>query len=185
MSRPLALGLALALALPPLATVAQDATPERIVEGFGAWEMRCQRIDPADTASALACEVTQETLLQGATQPVTRLAIGRPAPDSPLTAVVQMPLGLWLPAGAELDLGPAGGSHALDILRCLPQGCIAEIPLTDAMRAALSDETGSAADPTSAIVFEMQPGTPARVPLVHTGFASALAALESRLAATP
>ncbi len=39
---------------------AQDTTPERIVEGFGAWEMRCQRIDPANPASALACEVTQE-----------------------------------------------------------------------------------------------------------------------------
>lgn len=183
MSRSFALGLALSLALPPVALTAQDATPERIVEGFGAWEMRCQRIDPADPASALACEVTQETLLQGATQPVTRLAIGRPAPDAALTAVVQMPLGLWLPGGAALDLGPSGGSHALDILRCLPQGCIAEIPLTDAMRAALSDESGTDATPTSAIVFEMQPGTPARVPLIHTGFAAALAALESRLPA--
>ncbi len=126
MSRSLVVGLALALI--PLSLSAQEATPERIVEGFGAWEMRCQRIDPADTASALACEVTQETLLQGATQPVTRVAIGRPAPDAPLSAVVQMPLGLWLPSGAALDLGPTGGSHALDILRCLPQGCIAEIP---------------------------------------------------------
>jgi invasion protein IalB len=178
-----ALGLIFALALVPPGLSAQDAapTPERIVEAFGAWEMRCQRIDPADSTSPLACEVTQETLIEGAAQPVTRIAIGRPAPDAGLTAVVQLPLGLWLPSGAGIDLGTAGGSHALQVLRCVPQGCIAELPLTDAMIAALSDD----AAPQSALSFEMQPGSPARVPLVHTGFADALAALQARVPPAP
>jgi invasion protein IalB len=162
----------------PVVVWAQETAPERVVESFGAWEMRCQRMDPADGASAMACEVTQETLIQGAAAPVTRVAVGRPAPDAPLTAVVQLPLGLWLPSGASLELGATGGTHDLSIMRCVPQGCIAELVVTDAMRAGLSEVT----ETVSAIVFEMQPGTPARVPLVHDGFAAALAALEARAA---
>jgi invasion protein IalB len=172
------LAAAVCMALFPAGLVAQDApTPERIVEGFGAWEMRCQRLDPADPGAPLACEVTQETLLQNSPQPITRIAIGRPAPDAPLTAVVQLPLGLWLPAGASLDLAGQGNGLPLAILRCLPQGCIAELPLTEPMIAALSDESLT----ESALSFEMQPGSPARVPVVHQGFAAALAAMATRM----
>jgi invasion protein IalB len=172
--------LAAAVALLPAGLSAQEASsPERIVEGFGGWEMRCQRLDPADAASALACEVTQETLVQNSPQPITRIAVGRPAPGAPLTAVVQLPLGLWLPAGATLEMG--GSVNELALLRCLPQGCIAELPLSEAMIAALSDESLT----ESALVFEMQPGSPARVPVVHQGFAAALAAMAGRMPETP
>lgn len=178
-----ALALPAALAVLPLAAHAQDTAPERVTEGFGAWEMRCQRLpaaaDTPDIPGPMACEVTQETLLQSSAAPVTRIAVGRPAPDAALTAVVQLPLGLWLPAGAAIELGGGQSALPLDLLRCLPQGCIAEIAVTDDLRAALSDETIT----DSALRFEMQEGMPARVPLVHTGFAAALAALETRAAA--
>lgn len=164
----------------PAAGSAQDSpAPERIVESFGGWEMRCQRLDPADAESALACEVTQETLVQGSPQPITRIAVGRPTADAPLTAVVQLPLGLWLPAGATFALGE--NINELSLLRCLPQGCIAELPLTEEMIAALSDESQA----EGALVFEMQPGSPARVPVVHQGFADALAAMAARMPGSP
>jgi invasion protein IalB len=116
-------------------------------------------------------------LLQRSPQPITRIAIGRPAPDAPITAVVQLPLGLWLPAGATFDLAGQGGSQPLALLRCLPQGCIAELALTEPMIAALSDDSLS----DSALSFEMQPGAPVRVPVVHQGFAAALSAMAARM----
>ncbi len=171
--------LTLLVALVPLQSMAQDAsTPERIVEGFGAWEVRCERIDPGVTTGLLACEMVQATAMQGQDQPITQIAIGRPTPDAALTAVIQLPLGMWLPSGAVLDLGEGGGPHAISILRCLPNGCLGELPLTDVMRATLSDASLTG----SALQFEMQAGTPARVPVVHQGFSAAIASLEARLA---
>ena len=171
--------LALLVAALPIPAVAQDAaTPERVVEGVGAWEVRCERADPTSTSSILACEMLQATTMQGQAQPISQIAIGRPTADADLTAVIQLPLGLWLPAGATLDLGDAGGTYPITILRCLPNGCLGELPLTDDMRTALSDESLTG----SALQFEMQVGTPARVPVVHQGFSAALTALEGRLA---
>ena len=171
--------LAAVLTLCPLGALAQNTTPERITEGFGAWEVRCQRSAPADPASLLACEVVQATSVQGQQQPVSQIAIGRKTLGEELTAVIQLPLGMWLPSGAVLDLGAAGGQHAIPILRCLPGGCVGEVPLDETMRAALSDE----AITDSALQFEMTAGTPARVPVVHQGFSAAIASLEARLAA--
>jgi invasion protein IalB len=165
------------MAFAALSAQAQTSGPERITESFGAWEVRCERADAAVPDSALLCEMVQATSVQGSDQPVSQIAIGRPAEGADLTAVVQLPLGLWLPSAASLDLGPDGGIHAIALLRCLPQGCLGEVALTDAMRASLSDESQT----TSALQFEMQPGTPARIPVIHQGFAAALAALEARL----
>ena len=171
--------LTLLVAVLALPAVAQDATtPERVVEGYGAWEVRCERTDPTNMSSILACEMVQATTMQGQAQPISQIAIGRPTADADLTAVIQLPLGLWLPAGAVLDLGDAGGTYAITILRCLPSGCLGELPLTDAMRTTLSDESLTG----SALQFEMQVGTPARIPVVHQGFGAAIASLEARLA---
>jgi invasion protein IalB len=169
---PLALSM-----LVPLSALAQTTTPERITEAFGGWEVRCQRAEQDVTDSPLLCEMLQATSMQDSGQPISQIAIGRPGPEADLLAVVQLPLGLWLPSGATLDLGPAGGTHDIALVRCLPAGCIGELPLTEAMQAALTDETMT----ESALQFEMQPGTPARIPVVHQGFAAALAALEARL----
>lgn len=180
MSRRVLVTLASALALTGvLSAEAQTNGPERITEAFGAWEVRCERADAAVAGSPLLCEMVQATSMQGADQPVSQIAIGRATPEGGMTAVVQLPLGLWLPAGATLDLGPAGGMQPITLLRCLPQGCLGQLELTDAMRAALSDE----AQTDSALQFEMQPGTPARIPVVHQGFAAAITALEARLSA--
>ncbi len=162
-----------------LPSQAQETTPERVTEAFGAWEVRCERADQGQSDSPLICELVQATSMQGAAQPVTQIAVGRPAPGADLAMVVQLPLGLWLPSGGRLDLGEEGGIHEIALLRCLPAGCIGELALTEAMQQALSD----AAQTDSALEFEMQAGTPARVPVVHDGFAAALAALEARRSA--
>ena len=155
-----------------MAAMAQANEPDRTVASYGAWELRCARLPDAQDMPVLSCEVVQITQLQGQSEPLTQLVIGRPAPQADMVAVLQLPLGIWLSDGVTFDLGAEAGRHAAVLRRCLPTGCLAELALTDTVLTALRQDTEQ-----SAIEFAMQPGDPARVPLVHRGFAGAFDAM--------
>jgi len=156
------LAAALMMAGVALSSTAHANEPERTIETYGAWELQCARLADTGGGPGRACEVVQTIQLQGQAQPLTRMAIGRPAPQADLVAVVVLPLGLWLPAGVTFDLGAEAGRYE------------AELTLTDTILNALRSDP----EAESALVFAMQPNDPARVPLVHRGFGAAFDAME-------
>ena len=160
-----------------LSSVVQADEPERTIETYGGWELQCVRLPDTADGPVRACEIVQTMQLQGQSQPLTRLAIGRPAPQADLVAVLQLPLGMWLPVGVTFDLGSEAGRHLAELRRCLPMGCLAELALNDTILTALRQDP----EGESAIEFAMQPDDPARVPLVHRGFAAAFDAMGRKM----
>jgi len=173
------IGSAFLACLPVLVPAALADQPDRTLDSYGAWELRCERLPPQDTGPAFACEVIQTIQLQGQSQLLSRIAIGRPGPQADPVLVVQLPLGIWLPAGVAFDFGAGAGRHPAELRRCLPAGCLAELPLTESILTALRTNGAT----RSAVEFAMQPNENGSVPLVHQGFAAAYEAMERRMRA--
>lgn len=149
--------------------------PERTVSSYGNWELRCDRVVENDQTRE-SCEVVQTIQVQGRSEPLTRLALGRPEGSDNFLIVLQLPIGLWLPVGASLEFSGDAAFEAT-FRRCLPNACLADLVVEDAIIEALSDE----ADESARIVFAMQEANPTRVPILPRGFAAAFDALQSKL----
>lgn len=149
--------------------------PERTVSSYGNWELRCDRILANDTFRE-SCEVVQTIQVQGRSEPLTRLAFGRPEGSDSFLIVLQLPVGLWLPEGASLEFSEDARYEAT-FRRCLPNACLADLVVEDEIIEALSDE----ADESARIVFAMQEANPTRVPILPRGFAAAYDALQTKL----
>lgn len=162
-------------------------TADRTVETYGQWDLTCLRqTEAAAGKPARACEITQTTRMQGRSQPVMQLAIGRRAPGEDLLMVLQLPVGLWLPAGVTVMPGGAAEPQTLAFTRCLPGACLTEMKIDEALLTAMTETAKSAINAESriegAVIFAMQPDTPTRLPISYYGFPEALVALKKKLA---
>ncbi len=120
-----------ATAQQPAAQLPVSATPERTTASFGDWTLRCERPDLPAGAPRI-CEIAQAITVQGQQAPVAQIAFGRIQKSDPLKATIVLPLNVTLSspvmlATGEKDPKPLDASWQ----RCLPIGCLAELPLRD------------------------------------------------------
>jgi invasion protein IalB len=114
------------VALLAAGTGAFAQTPQRTTATYDDWTVRCEVND-----AVKSCEMAQAMQIKGQAQPVTQIAIGRPAKNEPLKIVFQVPINVWLPGGLKLTADEKDSGIAGVYRRCLPGACIADAELKE------------------------------------------------------
>lgn len=96
------------------------------------WIVTCSQTKPG-----LECRAGQSLLLRQTRQRVLSVAVRMPADTKKPIFLMQLPLGVYLPAGATLQIGK-GEAKTLAFTSCGQGGCIAEYAITDAELAAIA-----------------------------------------------
>lgn len=165
---------------PPAA--AQPATPVPAaprgalvpVEGAGAtartsrfedWLLRCGALEDGRGM----CEIAQGITAAGRGL-VAQIVLGRAGKDDPLRLIVQLPEGVFLPAGVSVALDGTAPAIPLAYQRCV-KGCFAEAELTPALVEALKAARGP-----GTITFADGARRPTVLPVSFNGFVPALEA---------
>lgn len=93
------------------------------------WIARCSS---ASRTSPLECAIEQSAVLTKTGQLIVLINIRVPADTRAPIALVQLPLGLNLPAGAKLQVDD-GKAAELQIQTCEARGCYANLPISPEM----------------------------------------------------
>ncbi len=125
----------------PKAKTPQQATPGPTAaasDGAAAapppgWIARCSS---GSRSSSLECAIEQSAVLTKTGQLIVLVNIRVPAETRAPVALVQLPLGLNLPAGAKLQVDEGKASDVL-IQTCEARGCYANLPVSPEMLATL------------------------------------------------
>ncbi|MFG1420789.1 invasion associated locus B family protein [Roseixanthobacter liquoris] len=159
---------AAAPAKPAAPAAAAEDGPSRTSATYEDWVVRCER---PEGAAAKVCEVSQ-TLQIGDKQQglMAQIAFGRLKADTPLLLVLQLPAGVWLPAGARFTYDEKAKPVALSYKFCI-RACIADIELSAADATALAAAKGS-----GKLEFQDRSQTPISLSISFNGLAAALAA---------
>lgn len=148
-----------------------DNSPSRTSATYDDWVVRCERTEA--TGGAKVCEVAQTLQIGNAQQGVTaQVVFGKMKADSPLRLVLQIPVGAWLPAGAQLTIGDNAKPIVTTYKFCI-RACIADVDLSAADAAALVKATGA-----GSLAFQDRNQTPIKLNISLNGLAAALAARE-------
>jgi invasion protein IalB len=89
------------------------------------WIVSCSQTRPG-----LECRAGQSLFLRKTRQRVLSVAVRMPADTKKPVLLLQLPLGVYLPAGASLQIGKEE-AKTLPFLGCDNAGCIAEYAVTD------------------------------------------------------
>lgn len=178
---------ALALCLPSLdvafaqqAAAPVTAQPNVTTATYENWMLRCVRPAAAQTSAndpGKICEIVQTVQVQGQSQPLAQVAIGRLPGDKALTLTAVMPLNISIPGTVHLSgNGKTGaeekGGLELSWQRCLPSGCIATARPDAKLFATLDPQTDGQ------IRFADAAGRTLGIPLSWKGLDQALKALD-------
>ena len=90
------------------------------------WVVSCNQ-----TRLGLECRAGQSLFIKQTRQRVLSVAVRMPADTKKPVLLMQLPLGVYLPAGATLQIGKEE-AKALPFLGCDQGGCVAEYAVTDA-----------------------------------------------------
>jgi invasion protein IalB len=90
----------------------------------------------ANSQSGLDCRAGQSLRLDNRGQAVVNVAVRVPADTKKPVILLQLPLGLYLPAGVSLQIGK-DAAKALPFQSCDQGGCVAEYPVTEEELAAM------------------------------------------------
>ncbi|QFR34403.1 invasion associated locus B family protein [Ancylobacter sp. TS-1] len=144
------------------APAAAPARPGLTTATYQDWVVRCVAAD-----KGRICEVVQNIQAQGQGV-IASVAVGRADAKAPLRLVVQLPAGVWLPAGVKVQLREKAKPLQLVFTRC-PQGCLAEVELdaTSVQALRTATEAGN-------FSFEDGARRPVTLPLSFRGFTAAL-----------
>ncbi|WP_454918249.1 invasion associated locus B family protein [Xanthobacter sediminis] len=159
----LSLAVAPAAAQPKPAAPAAPSQPGATTATYQDWVLRCVTSED----NARTCEVAQNLQVQGQGM-VASIAVGRADPKGPVSLVIQVPQGVWLPAGVQMQVDDKAKPIRLEYRRCL-QGCFAEATLDAAALQLLR----SATEPGS-FTFENGARRAMTLPVSFKGFVSAL-----------
>lgn len=96
------------------------------------WIVTCSQTRPG-----LECRAGQSLFLRQTRQRVLSVAVRMPADTKKPVFLMQLPLGVYLPAGATLQIGK-DEAKTLPFTNCGQGGCIAEYAVTDAELAAIA-----------------------------------------------
>nr|WP_246669502.1 MULTISPECIES: invasion associated locus B family protein [unclassified Bradyrhizobium] len=97
------------------------------------WSARCSS---ASRGAPLECLIEQTAVLTKTGQLIVLIDIRVPSDTHAPVAVIQLPLGLNLPAGAKLQVDD-GKATDLQIQTCEQRGCYANTPISPEMLAAM------------------------------------------------
>jgi invasion protein IalB len=170
LSRMSSLGTGLALLLAAAATPllpASAVAQGEVKSTHGDWQMRC---DTPPGAASEQCALIQNVTAEDRENVGLSVIVLKTADKQARILRVLAPLGVLLPSGLGLrvddaDIGRAG------FVRCLPNGCIAEVILDDTLIDKL--KTGSQA---TFIIFQT-PEEGIGIPISLNGFSAGFAAL--------
>jgi len=126
------------------------------------WMARC-----VASNNGRICEVVQNLQAQGQGL-IASIAVGKADPKSPLRLVIQVPAGVWLPAGVTFQVSEKVKPLQLEYKRCV-QGCFAEVELEAAAAQAMR-----AAKDAGSFTFEDGSRNPVTLPVSFNGFSAAL-----------
>jgi len=145
-------------------------TPERTTASFGDWVLRCETV--AEQAQRV-CEVALVMTVQGQSNPVAQVAIGRPTPGEGRRLTLVVPTNIAIGAKPQVSFAKAGTAPIeLTWQRCAPGACFASAPLADDTMSAINAQT----EP-GRIAFKDAAGHEVALPLSFRGLPQALAAL--------
>ena len=151
----------------PQGAAAQPAQtqPGQVQSGPPAiWVVSCD-----DNKGRLDCRAGQSVFIKPSGQRLLSVAVRVPPDTKKPVLMLQVPLGVYLPAGASLQIGK-DGARTLPYKGCDRQGCVAEYAITDAEIAAMA----KGSDLTISVQNQnRQPAFTVTVPV--TGFAAAYA----------
>ncbi|MEX0451718.1 invasion associated locus B family protein [Spiribacter sp. 218] len=175
-----AAALMMALALPAVAQEAAEPTitPESdqaqasVTAEHEDWIVRCQDAPDDAFGADKLCEMYQQVSAQETEQTVLEAVIGYPQGAEQPIALFNLPLGMRLPPGVELQVDD-NDAIGFAVQICLSSGCRADIaldgPLVEQMRAG-TEATLTIADPQ---------GQRVQLPLSLMGFSDALDDVEA------
>jgi invasion protein IalB len=157
------LATCLAVPLAPRIADAQGA----VVSTFGAWEVRC---DTPAGANGEQCALMQFVTAEDRENVGMTVIVLKTADGKARLLRVLAPLGVLLPSGLGLrindtDMGRAG------FVRCLPNGCVAEVILEDELLTKLN------AGGTATFIIFQTPEEGIGIPISLEGFADGFKAL--------
>jgi invasion protein IalB len=96
------------------------------------WAMNC-----GNTPQGLDCRAVQSLFLKNTGQRLLSVVVHVPADTKKPVLLMQLPLGVYLPSGATLQIGKSE-AKSVAFKSCDQFGCIAEYPITEAEIAAIS-----------------------------------------------
>jgi len=133
------------------------------IRTIGDWQLRCE------AAPARSCALVQSVVDEARTK-VGLSVVALKTPDRTSILRVVAPLGVLLPSGVGLrvDQTEMGGAA---FLRCMPNGCVAEVEMTADQIARLS--TGK----TATFTLMQTPAEGVAIPVSLKGFREGFAAL--------
>jgi invasion protein IalB len=94
---------------------------------FKDWTARCETLPET---SMQRCFIFQNLVLKKSGQRLVHMAVGYLAANGQVGAVITMPLGISLPAGAAIHVD-SGEPREIVIERCDTNGCIGAVTLSD------------------------------------------------------
>lgn len=117
-----------ALSIPKSAQQATALQPD--------WAVNC-----ATVQTELTCVASQSFFVQETGQRFMTVSVNPPRGSKKTTLVLQLPLGIYLPAGVSMQFGKAA-AKTIPIISCDQNGCMAEYTATDAeVKSMLSGES--------------------------------------------
>jgi invasion protein IalB len=121
-----------AQATPAAGATATDAAPANTSAPPG-WIARCSS---ASRGAPLECAIEQTAVLTKTGQLIVLINVRVPAETRTPVAIVQLPLGLNLPAGAKLQVDD-GKTSDLQVQTCEARGCYANVQISPDLLAAM------------------------------------------------
>lgn len=118
----------------------EDSGPTRTTATYDDWVVRCERSDVV--GGAKVCEAAQTLQIGNQQQQlVAQVVFGRLTKEAPLRLVVQLPVGVWLPAGVQFAFGEKPHTVSSQYKFCI-RACIADVELSAEDVAALAAAPG-------------------------------------------
>lgn len=118
---------------PPSQGGGQGGVSDVQVERFDDWGVRCGQ---ANDGSGERCEMFQQVTRDDSDETVLRVVIGFPPNQDRPAAIFQLPLGVVLPPGVAFRVDE-GEPVRFPVQICVPQGCRADVPLSQEMIGAM------------------------------------------------
>ncbi|GGF48300.1 hypothetical protein GCM10007301_04480 [Azorhizobium oxalatiphilum] len=146
-----------------------ESGPTRTTATYDDWVVRCERSEAV--GGARVCEAAQTLQIGNAQQGLqAQIVFGRLTKESPMRLVVQLPVGVWLPAGSKFIFGEKPRTISADYKFCI-RACIADVDVSADDVVALSKEQGPAK-----LEFLDRNQQPVALEISFKGLAAALAA---------
>lgn len=145
---------------------------------YGNWLLRCESRQ-VETKTVKACEVSTNVTVKGengASGTAAVVAFGRHPDKEGWQVALQLPIIVWLPTGAKLDIGDEAPLVDANFVACRPTLCSAGATVADSVIARLRSATTDLS-----INYRAQTQQAVKVTLPVNGLSDALTALSNEV----